>query len=80
MTNEEMVEKIDKLQTGKSNEEIFDRLRPPEEFGDAVKLTYNLENESFHATVFDPQTKTIYSEIDILEREHVLSFIKKTVN
>ncbi|WP_100407311.1 hypothetical protein [Bacillus solitudinis] len=79
MTNEEIIQKINNVKDGTADSEIFDLLRPPEEFGDAVELSYNDKDETFKAVVFDPQTKTVYSEEFIKDKTEVRSFIHKTV-
>ncbi|RBW67999.1 hypothetical protein [Bacillus taeanensis] len=77
--NKEMLKKIENVKSGKSKSEIFDKLRPPEDFGDAVELYYNNDDESFRAIVFDPETKMVFSEERLSTTEDVSEFINKTV-
>ncbi|WP_216829833.1 hypothetical protein [Alkalihalobacterium elongatum] len=75
-----MMEKILNVKKGKSESEIFNISRPPEDFGDAVELFYNDQEKSFKAVVYDPQTNTVFSEEDLKTETEVSSFIIKTVN
>ncbi|WP_078553634.1 hypothetical protein [Bacillus alkalicellulosilyticus] len=79
MDPEEMKVKIENVKNGKSESEKFFKVRPPEEFGDAVELYYNNQEQIFTAVVYDPQTSTIFDEKNIATSEEVESFINKTV-
>ncbi|WP_209123845.1 hypothetical protein [Alkalihalobacillus sp. BA299] len=79
MDKEEILHKIANVKNGKSESEIFNIVRPPEDFGDAVELYYNDQEGRFKAVVFDPQTSTVFSEEMIEKEEDVSSFITKTV-
>jgi hypothetical protein len=77
--NEEIFRKIEDVKSGKSKSEIFDKERPPEDFGDAVELYYNNKDQSFRAIVFDPETKMVFSEERLSTPDDVNEFINKTV-
>lgn len=79
MTQEDWLTKVKKVKTGESDSEIFDKVRPPEEFGDAVELFYNEQEQRFHAKVIDPYTREVFSEKDIEGEEDVVAFIQTTV-
>lgn len=76
---EVMKDKIANVKNGKVESETFNISRPPEDFGDAVKLYYNEQEECFKAVVFDPQTNTVFSEEKMENEKEVSSFIDKTV-
>ncbi|UOE92038.1 hypothetical protein [Alkalihalobacillus sp. LMS39] len=80
MRREELFEKIKCVQTGQSDMESFVKPRPPEEFGDGVKLTYDKESQRFQATVFDPDTDTVFSKETFTNENEVGNFIMKTID
>lgn len=75
----EILQKIQNVKNGKSSSEIFDKVRPPEEFGDAVELFYNKENNCFKANVIDPYSRQLYSEKLLTNESEVLTFIRQTL-
>lgn len=79
MDMKEMEQKISNVKSGKSMREIFIKPRPPEEFGDAVELSYNEGLKSYVAIVFDPDMKTIYSEEAFQDESELKSFIQMTL-
>lgn len=79
MDQQEMLDKIEKVKNGNSNSEIFDKKRPPEEFGDAVELFYDKAEDHFKAVVFDPELKIVYSEKQFAHERDVCAFILSTV-
>ncbi|WP_243291401.1 hypothetical protein [Bacillus sp. FJAT-47783] len=79
MTQDDWRMKVKKVKTGESRSEIFDKVRPPEEFGDAVELFYNEQKQCFYAKVIDPYTREVFSEKDIEGEENVVAFIQSVV-
>ncbi|WP_078428306.1 hypothetical protein [Alkalihalobacterium alkalinitrilicum] len=83
MNKEELREglksKVENIKNGKVKSEIFNISRPPEDFGDAVELFYNDQEQCFKAVVFDPQTTVVFSEEKMNTIEDACSFIIKTV-
>ncbi|WP_227936049.1 hypothetical protein [Alkalihalobacillus deserti] len=78
MDKQEILEKIEHVQKGKVEFEVFVQERPPEEFGDAVKLYYN-EDETFKVVVFDPNTNEVFSEEVLEDTDRTLTFISKAL-
>lgn len=79
MDKNEMLEKVERLMSGETTSEVFDKVRPPEEFGDAVELFYNRNENLFQANVIDPYSRKIYSEKKLDNAEEVISFIHSTL-
>jgi len=79
MNKEDIRQKIENVRSGKSTSEIFDKVRPPEEFGDAVELFFNKERNCFKAEVIDPYSKQVYSEQFLTTENDVISFIQEKV-
>ena len=80
MNQTEMINKILNVKNGTIDHEIFDKKRPPEEFGDAVKLFYNQVEHTFTAVVFDPETKNVFSEKTLPDTDSAFSFISATLD
>lgn len=78
MDKQEMLEKIQHVQNTDVEYEIFIHQRPPEEFGDAVKLYFN-EDKTFKAVVFDPDTKEVFSEEVLEDSDRTVAFILKAL-
>jgi hypothetical protein len=79
MENAEILEKINNVKTKESTHEIFFKVRPPEEFGDAVKLLLNNDGNTFKAVVFDPDTLTEFYEKTLTDQKSAYSFISQTL-
>jgi hypothetical protein len=79
MENAEIIEKINNVRTKESTHEIFFKVRPPEEFGDAVKLLLNNDGNTFRAVVFDPDSLTEFYEKTLTDQKSAYSFISQTL-
>ena len=77
--NDEIAEKIKQVKAGDVKSEIFHKLRPPEEFGDSVELSYDDKNDQFRAVVFDPEMGDVYGIEKLDTEEEAHKFIVKTV-
>ena len=75
----ELTDKIENVKSGRSSSEIFDKRRPPEEFGEAVELFYDRDAHTFKAVVFDPQMKTVFEEKPFTNEQELRAFINRTV-
>jgi hypothetical protein len=80
MNENEMMEKIRNVENQTAEHEIFNKLRPPEEFGDAVELFYNENQQVFRAVVFDPETKTVFYEKTLPDAHAASSFITNVLD
>jgi hypothetical protein len=76
MEKKEILEKIENVKNTDVEYEIFFETHPPEELGDAVKLSLN-DDKSFKAVVFDPNTEEVFSEKSFDNPDHAYSFINK---
>jgi hypothetical protein len=79
MEKAEIMEKINNIKNKESDHEIFYKVRPPEEFGDAVKLVLNEEENTYRAVVFDPDTLTEYYEKTLTDENSAWLFISNTI-
>lgn len=79
MNKTEIMEKIHNVKNLSVEYEVFDKLRPQEEFGDAVELFYNDQENVFRAVVFDPETKKVYHEMNFPDVESTYTFISGIV-
>jgi hypothetical protein len=79
MEKAEIMEKIKNVKNKESDHEIFYKVRPPEEFGDAVKLFLNNEENTYRAVVFDPDTLTEFYEKTLTDENRACSFISHTL-
>lgn len=77
MEHAEIIEKINNVKTKESTHEIFFKVRPPEEFGDAVKLLLNDDGNTFKAIVLDPDTLTEFYEKTLTDQKSAYSFISQ---
>lgn len=80
MNHTEIMEKITNLSKKDHEYEIFINDRPPEEFGDAVKLLFNQNDHTYTAIVFDPDTKSVFSEETLSDKESICSFISTVLD
>ncbi len=78
MDKAKIMEKINKLKNKESEVESF--IRPPEEFGEAVKLYYNDKKNMFRAIIFDPDTRINYDEKSLDDVDQAYSFIIQTLD
>jgi hypothetical protein len=79
MEKAEIMEKINHVKKKESDHEVFYKVRPPEEFGDAVKLVLNEEENTYRAVVFDPDTLTEFYEKTLTDENSACSFISDTL-
>ncbi|WP_332694573.1 hypothetical protein [Halalkalibacter lacteus] len=79
MNKDEIMQRINKVKKNNTDHEIFIQPRPPEEFGDAVELSFNEKEQTFHAIVFDPDTDEVFSEKDLPNTDQTFSFITKVL-
>ncbi|MCL7747367.1 hypothetical protein [Halalkalibacter alkaliphilus] len=75
----EILQKIENLTANPNEYEIFVLPRPPEEFGDGVKLYYNEGERNFTAEVFDPDTKEVFTEKTLTDIDSTYSFISNVL-
>ncbi|KHF37759.1 hypothetical protein [Halalkalibacter okhensis] len=75
MEKKEILKKIENMTAKSKRYEIFVQPRPPEEFGDGVKLSFNEEDQTYTAEVFDPDTKEVFTKKNLSHAEHAYSFI-----
>ncbi len=76
---DEISRKIENVRSGKSEVELFNKLRPPEEFGDSVELYFDEKKQLFRALVVDPELDIVYSEEQLQTLEEVHSFIVRAI-
>lgn len=79
MKNAEIIKRINNVKNELVESETFMKERPPEEFGDAVKLFYNSEEQTFKAVVYDPDTKIVFSEKSISDENKACTFIENVL-
>lgn len=79
MEKAEIMDKINTMKNKKTGHEIFYKVRPPEEFGDAVKLFVNSDEKTYRAVVFDPDTLTEFYERTLSDENSACSFISNTL-
>ena len=79
MEKAEIMEKINHVKNKESDHEVFYKVRPPEEFGDAVKLVLNEEENTYRAVVFDPDTLTEFYEKTLTDENSACLFISDTL-
>ncbi|MDT8860554.1 hypothetical protein N0O92_09935 [Alkalihalobacillus sp. MEB130] len=70
-----ILEKIENIKAHPDDYEIFVLPRPPEEFGDGVKLFFNEADQTFTAKVFDPDTKEVFTEKTLPDVDSTYFFI-----
>ena len=75
MDQKDIMGKVSNVKTQTVEHEIFHKLRPPEELGDAVKLFYNEDEQTFRAVVFDPEMKTVFYEKTLPDADSTCAFI-----
>ncbi|GAE24413.1 hypothetical protein JCM9140_334 [Halalkalibacter wakoensis JCM 9140] len=71
----EILEKIELLTTKSDRYEVFVLPRPPEEFGDGVKLYFDKADKTYTAEVFDPDTKEVFTEKTFTDIHSTYTFI-----
>ncbi|MFC0471866.1 hypothetical protein ACFFHM_15515 [Halalkalibacter kiskunsagensis] len=79
MNKDEILKKINNVKKKNKGHERFVQPRPPEEFGDAVELSFNKEEHTFHAIVFDPDTDEVFSKKDLSNVDETYAFITKVL-